>query len=280
MFHITFDNSIINYNYLTIAVAVENGRSGSILRLFDHYSDNLLENLIVNREQWKHNQTVDLIKYGNPLLLCTGRYGQGKIKGKKETSRKGYDYERFASYSSVLDIIKEIKDYQIVNGEIIFKGRAGLPDNLKGAIIVLDGIAIGSNIEVLSRISPKEIRNISISTWSTDIQKYTDQNSAGVIEISTIRGRQEISQTRIREFQQDLLMIDHQLNNPDYASGDNPQSDNRITLFWEPDLIIEKSVNDNLTFYTSDITGIYRCVLEGTDQKGHFFSKKIDITVR
>jgi hypothetical protein len=280
MFHITFDNSIINYNYLTIAVAVENARSGSILRLFDHYSDNMLENLIVNREQWKYNQTVDLIKYGNPLLLYTDRYGQGKIRGKKETSRKGYDYERFASYASVLDIIKEIKDYQIANGEIIFKGRTGLPDNTKGAILVLDGIAIGTNIEILSRISPKEVRNITISTWPPDIQKYTDQSSAGVIVISTIRGRQDVSQTRVHEFQQDLLMIDHQLNSPDYASGDNPQSDNRITLFWKPDVTIEKSGNENLTFYTSDITGIYRCVLEGTDPKGHFFSKKIDITVR
>jgi hypothetical protein len=280
LFHITFDNNIINYNYLTIAVAVENGRSGSILRLFDHYSDNILENLVVERDQWKYNQTTDLIKYGNPLLLYSGRYGQGKIQVKKGTKRKGYDYERFASFDSALNIIKEIKDYRIVNGEIIFKSRGGIPENMSGAIIVLDGIAFGSNTDILNRISPKEIRNISISTWPSDIQQYTDRSSSGIIKISTISGRQDRSQTYTHEFQQDLLMIDHHLNSPDYASGDHPQSDNRITLFWKPDILLEKSGSCKFTFYTSDLTGTFICICQGTDQKGHFFSKKFDITVR
>ena len=280
IFHIIFDHNIINYNYLTIAVAVENERSGSILRLFDHYSDNTLDHLIVDREQWKYNQTADLIKYGNPLLLYTGRYGQGKIQGKKGTRRKGYYYERFASYVSVLDILKEIKDHQIVNREVIFTGRSSPPGDLRGAIIVLDGIAIGSDIEILNRISPKEIRNISISTWPSDIQKYTNLNSAGIIEISTISGHQDGSQTHMREFQQDLLKIDHQLGSPDYASGDSPPSDNRITLFWKPDVTVEQSGSDKLVFYTSDMTGVFSCVLQGTDRQGHFFSKKINITVR
>ncbi len=280
LFHITFDNNIINYNYLTIAVAVEDRRSGGIIRLFDHYSDNILENLIVNRDKWKYIQTVDLIKFGNPLLLYSGRYGQGRIQEKKGTKRKGYDYERFASFDSVLDIIKEIKDYQIVNDEIKFKSRGGIPENISGAILVLDGIALGSNIDILNRISPKEIRNISISTWLSDIQRYTDQSSSGIIEISTISGRQDRSKTHAHEFQQDLLMIDHQLNSPDYTSGDHLQSDNRITLFWKPDITLEKSSNSRFTFYTSDITGKFRCIIQGTDQKGHFFSKKINITVR
>ncbi|MBN2214764.1 MAG: hypothetical protein JW723_11015 [Bacteroidales bacterium] len=280
MFHITFDNNIINYNYLTIAVAAENGRSGSILRFFDYYSDNILGNMIANREHWKYNQALDLMKYGNPLLLYSGRFGQGKIHMKKETSRKGYDYERFASYTSVLDIIKEIKDHQIVNGEIFFKGRGTRPDNARGAIIVLDGIAIGSDIDILNRISPKEIRNIMISVWPSDIQKYTDLGNSGVIEISTISGRQGGSETYTRKFQQDLLMIDHQLNSPDYALGDNPPYDNRVTLFWMPDVTIEESGNNTVTFYTSDITGTYRCILQGKDQRGHFFSRDIDITVR
>jgi|GEM_PF-6881001 len=280
IFHIIFDNNIINYNFLTIAVANESGRSGSILKLFNHYSDNILENKVINKEQWKYNQSIDMIKYRNPLLLYSGRYGQGKIQEKKGNVRKGYDYERFASYTSVLDVIKEIKDYKIVNREIIFTGRTSSPGVLRGAIIVLDGIAIGTDIEILNQISPKEIRNISISTWPSDIQRYTALNSAGIIEISTILGRQDSSLSQIQEFQQDILMIDHQFSIPDYLNGDNPQSDSRITLFWEPDISIERSGAGKVTFYTSDHTGIFKCVLQGTDQQGHFFTKFIEINVR
>jgi hypothetical protein len=280
IFHIVFDNNVINYNFLTIAVVNENRRSGSILKLFNHYSDNLLENRVVNKEQWKYNQSVDMVRYGNPLLLYSGRYGQGKIQEKKAAVRKGYDYERFSSYTNVLDVIREIKDYKIVNGEIIFPGRTSSPGTLRGAIIVLDGIATGTDIEILNQISPKEIRNISISTWPSDIQKYTALNSIGIIEISTIHGRQESNLSQIQEFQQDLLMIDHRFSAPDYLNGENPQTDNRITLFWEPDISIRKSGNGKVTFYTSDQTGMYKCILQGTDQQGRFFSKEIDINVR
>ncbi len=77
-----------------------------------------------------------------------------------------------------------------------------------------------------------------------------------------------------------MLMIDHQFIIPDYLNGDNPQSDNRITLFWEPDISIERSGTGKVTFYTSDHTGIFKCVLQGTDQQGHFFTKLIEINVR
>ncbi len=280
IFHIIFDNNVINYNFLTIAVANEDGRSGSILKLFNHYSDNILDNKVVSKEQWRYNQLADMIKYRNPQLLYSGRYGQGKIKEKKTTVRKGYDYERFSSYSSVLDVIKEIKDYKIVNREIFFSGRTSPPGILRGAVIVLDGIAIGTDIEILNQVSPKEVRNISISTWPSDIQKYTALNSIGVIEISTIRGREESNLIKIQEFQQDMLMINHQFTVPDYQNGDNPQTDNRITLFWEPDMLIQKSVAGKVTFYTSDKTGVYNCILEGTDQHGDYFSKMIQINVR
>lgn len=280
IFHIIFDNNVINYNFLTIAVANENGKTGSILKLFNRYSQNILENKAVNKEQWKYNQKVDLIKYRNPKLLYSGRYGQGRIKEKKATVSKGYDYERFSSFTSVLDVIKEIKDYKIDNREIFFTGRTSPPGILRGAVIVLDGIAIGTDIEILNQISPKEVRNITISTWPSDIQKYTALNSIGVIEISTIRGRQESNLSQIQEFQQDMLMIDHQFMVPDYLNGENPETDNRITLFWEPDMLIQKSVIGNVVFYTSDQTGLFKCILQGTDQHGDYFSKKIDINVR
>ncbi len=280
IFHIIFDNNIINYNFLTIAVTDENGRSGSILKIFDHYSDNILDDRIVDKEKWKHNQSVDMIKYGNPLILYSGKYGQGKTQEKKVISRKVYDYQRFASYTSVLDVIREMKDYKITNSEIYFAGRKKSRDNLRGAVIVLDGIAIGTDIDVLNQISPKEIRNISISTWPSDIQRYTTLNSTGVIRITTIRGQQDSSLSHMKEFQQDMLMIDQQFSVPDYANGDNPRSDKRITLFWKPDISVGETGSEKITFYTSDVTGVYHCVLQGTDQQGHLFSKEIDITVR
>lgn len=280
IFHITFENNIINYNFLNAAVADENGKSGNTLKIFDHYSDKIVESRLVNKKEWEYNQVLDQIKFGNPQLLFAGRYGQGKTDTKRKNIRKGYDYRKYSSYSSVLNIIREIKDFDIVNGEIIFADRSGSTDNTRGAIIVLDGVAKGSDIGYLDQISPKEIRNISVLTWPNDIQRYTSLKSAGVIEISTIHGSNQDNVSRLADTQQDVLMIDHCFNAPDYSTGDNPETDPRITLFWKPDLNLSKSVSGMVTFYTSDISGEYTCVLQGMDQGGNIILKKVNITVK
>lgn len=280
IFHITFDNNIINYNYLNAAVADENGKSGNTLKIFDHYSDNIVESQLVDKKEWEIKQILDQLKYGNPQLLFSGRYGQGKPDKKKRHFRKGYDYRKYSTYPSVLNIIREIKDFNIVNGEIIFSDRSRSGDNIRGAIIVLDGIVKGSNIEYLDQISPGEIRNISVLTWPNDIQRYTSLKSAGVIEILTIHGSNQDNIPRLADTQQDVLKIDHCFNGPDYSAGDNPLTDHRITLFWKPDLNMSKSGSGMVTFYTSDISGDYTCVLQGMDQNGNIFLKKVNITVK
>lgn len=280
VFNIKFDNRIINYNFLNVAIADESGKSGSSLTIYDHYSDNTLRMFTLDKDAWEFYHAMDMIKYENPLVLYTGKYRQGKKKEKREFTGKGYNYKKYSSYLSVADIIKELKGFKLVNGEIVFSGRQNLPGSPRGALIVIDGIAMGNDAEILNTLSPKELRNISISTTPVDIQRYMALNSIGVIEISTIRGGENIEIIQKSDIQLDMLILDHEYTGPDYSMGEIPESDNRTTLFWKPDLAFDDANPSRIMFYTSDITGTYICSVTGTDSNGNLFSKKIRFIVR
>ncbi len=280
MFNVKFDNKIINYNFLNIAIADEFGKSGNNLMIYDNYSDNILRSFTLDKVHWNFNQFTDLLKYKNPLLLFSGRYNQGRKKEKSEFSGKGYDYNKYSTYLNVADILREIKSCEIVENEIVFTGHRNSLLYQKGAIIVIDGISMGTNASVLNTLSPKEIRNISISTLPVDIHRYTGLNSMGLIEITTLRGGDTGTDVKSSDIQQDFLMVDHEYSGPDYSVGDLPEYDVRTTLFWKANIVADGSSSAKIMFYTSDIPGTYKCQIFGTDTIGNLFEKQISFTVR
>jgi hypothetical protein len=89
------------------------------------------------------------------------------------------------SGSSILDVIRMMKAFDIMNNQIVFYGGQNSLNFQSGALIVIDGQKMGTDISALNSISPLDVVSISVSTDPMDIQKYTGLNSVGIIEIAT-----------------------------------------------------------------------------------------------
>jgi hypothetical protein len=100
-------------------------------------------------------------------------------------------------------------------------------NNPEGAIIIVDGIKMGTNAAILSTIPVPDIANISVSTNIMDIQKYSAMNTVGIIEITMKKSK---------EF----------LNIQDPPSKTS-------TLFWGPDLITDGFGKVFLSFSCNEI---------------------------
>jgi hypothetical protein len=93
------------------------------------------------------------------------------------------------SSTNILDVIKTIKPYRVVNNLIVFFGSENSINYQGGALIVVDGQQMGTDMGTLSSISPTEVDHINVSTNPMDIHKYTGLNSVGVIEIFLKNGK-------------------------------------------------------------------------------------------
>ncbi len=94
------------------------------------------------------------------------------------------------SFSDVFSMIQQIKPFRMTDNRIIFTSVA--PDTngrQDGALIVIDGIAMGQDPRVIEHMNPLDIERINVSTEFIDIQRYTGFNTTGVIEIWTKTGR-------------------------------------------------------------------------------------------
>ncbi|NMB72713.1 MAG: carboxypeptidase regulatory-like domain-containing protein [Bacteroidales bacterium] len=117
--------------------------------------------------------------------------------GKKESQRNeqvvvpanvSSGMPKYSPGLSVLEIIKQKKNYQIINNQIVFIGYTNSYYSQQGALIVIDGVPFGTDISILQQLPTEDVENINISTNVNDIHKYTGLNSIGIIEITTRKG--------------------------------------------------------------------------------------------
>jgi hypothetical protein len=152
---------------------------------------------------------------------------------------------------SIFDILMQIKPYHIDNGKITF-GASNSINNLDGALIVVDGIKMGSDIEVLRNLSVPDIGHISVSTNAMDIQKYTAMNNVGVIEITMKHASLDLEK-------------EVTLSN---------------TLFWGPDIITDKEGKASVNFINNEKTNDVLISVNGISGKGVCGSSSMKYSVQ
>ena len=157
---------------------------------------------------------------------------------KANTTALDNQRKMFSSATSIMDVIKTIKPFKIVNNQIVFIGSENSLNYQGGALIVLDGQQLGTDISALSAISPMEVDHINVSTNPMDIQRYTGLNSVGVIEIFQKKAPKMIETTSGSS-----AKYDHGFRIPGKFSTSpvNPKRDTRTTLLWIPEQIVDKT---------------------------------------
>ena len=152
---------------------------------FEASISNLIGDISQKYSLLKSDQPVDKTYFSNnPEMFI-------KAPKAPKAQTNSLDYQRglLASSTNLLDVIKILKPYKIVNNQIVFIGMDNSLKNQSGALIVIDGQQLGTEISALVGISPLQVDHINVSTSVMDIQKYTGLNSIGVIEVFLKKGK-------------------------------------------------------------------------------------------
>jgi hypothetical protein len=188
-----------------------------------------------------------------------------------------------ASATNLMDVIKSMKPYNLVNGQIVFLGMINSINFQSGALIVIDGVKMGTQADVLNNITPYDVDEIHISTDPIDIQKYTGLNNVGVIEITTKKGtlvapasgksmpKEELYKEGIR-IPRNFLTAD--------ALTSQKGKDLRTTLYWNPDLEIGPSGTTTFSVPLSEIKSGFVISAEGITSSGKIVQARQVFSVR
>lgn len=185
--------------------------------------------------------------------------------------------------TSLLEVIKMMKPYQLMGGQIVFHGTQNSFYHQSGALIVLDGQKMGTSADILNMIPPNDVESINISLDPMDIQKYTGLNNVGVIEINTKKGDYNIVPAaqlpRPEIIYQDGYRIPRSFLSTDgisYGSG----KDLRTTLFWSPSLELNRDGIATFAIPLSEVKTEYLITVEGMDNQGRYSRATSAFTVK
>ncbi len=168
---------------------------------------------------------------------------------RKEVSSNQKKQEGYSADRNIMDIIMQLKPYHIDNGKIVFGiSSVNTINGQEGALIVIDGVKMGTDIGVLTNLSVPDIAHIYVSTNIMDIQKYSAMNNVGVIEITLKK-------------------------NKSFENKEETTGNNSYTLFWGPDIITDNSGNISLNFANNNKSGSILISVDGITAKGSTGSK-------
>lgn len=183
----------------------------------------------------------------------------------------------FASATNILDVIKTIKPYKIISNQIVFFGSENSLNHQGGALIVLDGQQMGTDIGAIQALSPSEIDHINVSTNPMDIQRYTGLNSVGVIEIFQKKAKMiepEVQKGKDNKYD-GVFRIPHA-----FPTGSaNPKRDNRTTLLWIPEQKVDQTGQFEFEVTTGKVISDFVIEVQGMTPDGRLGSGKAGFSV-
>jgi len=280
-FQILFGSDLIDFNYLNVDAYDALGKV-NLSPLVDHeYSGKLKDQLITRVKSGDKQKILDIISYGDPDVVFTLRYGPGRFRKTVTETKKKYDPKQYTDYSSVLDIIQDMEPYELKGNTIVFsmpEQATELPYTQEGTIIVINGMLKGTNVDILRDMLPSDITNINISTSLVDVNQYTQVGFRGVIEITTIQGMFRYRQPAV-QWGMDILNTNRKFFSPNYSKENTTATDNRKTLYWNPQTIVSSGQPVMINFYTSDTKGVFYGRAEGFDKEGNPVSADFTFTV-
>ncbi len=176
----------------------------------------------------------------------------------------------YAPGKSLMDILKQIKYFNVVDNQILFPGRFNSLLAQQGALIVIDGVQKGTDISILNTLSPADVGDANIYTDPSEIMRYTAFNTMGVIEIRTKRGTDPV------DF---VPLVTHSYQISGYTSpkdftaysknlASSRSTDSRSTLLWEPDIRLRNDGKGSFQFQTTFEKGFYQVTVQGIAANG------------
>ncbi|HPR33324.1 MAG TPA: hypothetical protein PLK12_14590 [Prolixibacteraceae bacterium] len=165
------------------------------------------------------------------------------------------------SGSSILDVIRMTKPFRVESNQIVFYGSNNSLLYQSGALIVIDGQKMGTDMSVLNAINPLDVKSVNISTNAVDIQRYTGLNSVGIIEINTRQKPEDFLSDNEEPTQTLGSVFDPAAFSPDVRKR-------QTTLFWGTDLYPDDEGKIGLKLKVGELKTEYVIQVEGISENG------------
>lgn len=151
--------------------------------------------------------------------------------------------------------------------------RNNLMSGARNMEIFVDGLHIGDDFSGLNMTDIAYVEVIKGLGANSAI--YGDKGFGGVVVVTTkgYAGMPNTIQTLsegIIKYVPQGYNLSREFYSPDYsvAGTKEDRGDFRSTIFWHPDVFIDKGRNSHIEFFTADTPGTYRVVVEGLDYRG------------
>jgi hypothetical protein len=192
---------------------------------------------------------------GHPFIIQEKNNAK-KIKRKLNPANQK-NINGYSSDRSIFDILMSIKPYHLDNGKITFGLNSMNSINSQdGALIIVDGIKMGTDASVLNTISVPDIARITASTNVMDIQRYSAMNNVGIIEITTKKNKAFIK------------------------SEENAADTKSNTLFWGPEILTDSAGRATVSFTNNGNTHEVLVTVEAISANGAYGSNSIRYSVK
>ena len=223
--------------------------------------DESLEEIILLESFRSHppfNQK-DLITYfqQNKELLKTIGLENKETKLEKMSSAE----KLLHSGTSVLEVIKMTKPFRLDGNQIVFYGSNNSINFQSGALIVIDGQKMGTDISVLNSLSPFDVKSINISTNPADIQRYTGLNSVGIIEINTKHNKDDFPPEKNESGF-------HEKESFNASNFPHSVWKYQTTLFWKNDIPVDESGKVTFKLPVSEISSDFVIQVDALSEGG------------
>lgn len=197
-----------------------------------------------------------------------------KVRSGEKVTREPYWKKNITNSTNLLEILKTIKPYEMMAGKIVFRGANSLIAQ-DGAMIVIDGIKMGTDPSALSTISPQDVEDIQILLNPVDMSRYTSLNSVGVIEIKTKQGKGNNGPS---ETESSSKASNPRVFKPESIGNDKYNL--KTTLQWIPILFTDENGEATIPFKAGGIKSTYVFEIAGFTDQGQWIGNQTEITIK
>lgn len=171
-----------------------------------------------------------------------------------------------------------IAGVQIRNGQAFARGSQ------TPMSIIVDGMNMGSEDFDLDNIVVQDIETVEILKSIANTAIYGMQGGSGVIVINTKRGDGARSVNTytpgVINYLPKGYAVVRAFYSPKYDVKPDSRPDLRTTVFWEPQMISDTEGKAKISYFNTDVPGIYRVVIEGIDVNGSLARKVLTYEVK
>ena len=197
-----------------------------------------------------------------------------KVKGSDKKNHEPYWKNYLNGSSTLLDILKSIRPYQLSGNKIIFRGINSILAQ-DGALIVIDGQRVGTDASSLSIVNPLDVEDIRVMVDPVEMGEYSGLNSVGVIEIKTKRGSSGTGKSE--------EMTDRPKEDSSKLFTPDPIGDAKYnlitTLQWNPVISTNEKGEATINFKTGGIRSTFILEIAGFTNQRQWIGSKTEIRV-